>query len=240
VSIISVDLAAREAERTRGRSSIQWIGIVAAFVVAVGIVVFFLHATTRMNVKDLFVDPAAKAQLGSHVGVFSHLGVLALWTGATALVGSVLVAASPNGSRVLLALGGLLAWMAIDDLYLVHEELGGVISRYLLPAVDRRLLEGIIFAVTGVAWIAWLARSRDMLRRDPGVLLLIGALALLGASLTIDVGEILVEEWVRVSEGRMTAVAVIEELLKLGGILLLSVYAMSLARHHVRPEARWN
>jgi hypothetical protein len=201
--------------------------------VAVGALTFVLHNATQMNVKDLFVDPTAKAQLGSHVGLFSHLGVLALWTGATVLVGSALLGSRGAGTRFLLTLGGLLAWLALDDLYLIHEGLGGVIARHVLPSIDRRMLEGVVFAAYGVAWVAWLVRFRRTLLNDTSVLLLL-ALALLGGSVAIDVGEIFVENWVQAHVARITAIAVLEELLKLGGILLLASYSVLIARNHAR------
>lgn len=232
---VSVNLAPREADHTRDHTGIRWMSAIGALVAIIGLLVVVLHTSTRMNVKDLFVDPTAKANLAAHVGVFSHLGVLALWTGATLLVASVLITPRTHGARFVALLAGLLAWMALDDLYLVHEEVGGVISRVLLPAVDRRLLEGVVFAVIGVAWIAFLVRFHREIRRGPGLLLLV-ALAALGASVGVDIGEILVSDWVDANKNRNTAVAVIEDLLKFGGLLLLAVYAGTVARDRIQGE----
>jgi hypothetical protein len=149
------------------------------------------------------------------------------------LVGSALLGSRGAGTRFLLTLGGLLAWLALDDLYLIHEGLGGVIARHVLPSIDRRMLEGVVFAAYGVAWVAWLVRFRRTLLNDTSVLLLL-ALALLGGSVAIDVSEILVENWVQAHVARITAIAVLEELLKLGGILLLASYSVLIARNHAR------
>lgn len=233
MSTVSVDVASREVDQARDHTSTRWVGAIGAFIVILGLLVVMLDSATRMNVKDLFVDPVAKGNLSAHVGVFSHLGVLALWSGATVLCGSVILTPRRNGSRFAAMLAGLLAWMALDDLYLVHEELGGVISRMFLPSVDRRLLEGIVFAAIGVAWIVLLICYRREILQGPVVLLIV-ALASLGASVGIDLGEIVITDWVDASEGRVTVVAVIEELFKLGGILVLTLYAGMVARDRLR------
>lgn len=234
--IVSVGLATREVDRSRGHGVRPWVGGVFAFVVAVGLLVFGLDTGTRMNVKDLFVDPSAKAGFGAHVGLFSHLGVLALWSGATALVGAVLLGVGDGRRRFLLSLGMLLGWLAIDDLYMIHEELGGVVARFVLPSMDRRMLEGIVFAVYGVAWILWLVRYRHAIRSGPAIVLL-AALAMLGGSVGLDVGELFIADWVSASEVRITTVAVAEDVMKLAGILLLASYAMLIASEHLRQGA---
>lgn len=234
--IVSVGLASREVDRSRGLGFRPLVGGVFAFVAAVGLLVFGLDTGTRMNVKDLFVDPSAKAGFGGHVGLFSYLGVLALWSGATALIGAVLLGVGDGRRRFLLSLGMLLGWLAIDDLYMVHEELGGAIARFLLPSMDRRMLEGVVFAVYGVAWILWLSRYRHAIRSGPAIVLLT-ALAMLGGSIGLDVGELFVADWVSASEGRVTTMAVVEDLMKLAGILLLASYAMLIAREHLRRGA---
>lgn len=232
MGFVSVDLAPREVERSRGRIALSWIGGVVLILVAIGLAVMVLDTGTRMNVKDLFVDPSAKAGFGPHVGLFSHVGVLALWTGATALLGPFLFGRQDNRRGFQVSLGVLLAVLAIDDLFMLHEELGGVIARYVLPSMDRRMLEGIVFAAYGVAWVVWLARHRRTIWNGPATMLL-AALAMLGGSVGLDVGELLVSDWIEASEGRITAVVVVEELMKLGGIILLAGYAISVAREHL-------
>src|SRR5690606_28265333 len=137
VGIVSVDLAPRKVDRSRGQVALPWIGGVILFLVAIGVLVFVLDTGTRMNVKDLFVDPSAKAGFGPHVGLFSHLGVLTLWTGATALLGASVLGSRDERPAFQLSLGILLSVLAIDDLFMLHEELGGALARYLLPSMDR-------------------------------------------------------------------------------------------------------
>jgi hypothetical protein len=238
VGIVSVDLAPRKVDRSRGQVALPWIGGVILFLVAIGVLVFVLDTGTRMNVKDLFVDPSAKAGFGPHVGLFSHLGVLTLWTGATALLGASVLGSRDERPAFQLSLGVLLAVLALDDLFMLHEELGGVFARNLLPSMDRRMLEGVVFAAYGVAWVVWLVRYRRSIRTGPAMML-VAALAMLGGSVGLDVGELLVSDWVEASEARITTVVVVEELTKLGGIVLLAGYAITVAREHLlRGDSR--
>src|SRR5690606_7533170 len=137
-----------------------------------------------------------------------------------------------------LSLGVLLAVLALDDLFMLHEELGGVFARNLLPSMDRRMLEGVVFAAYGVAWVVWLVRYRRSILTGPAMML-VAALAMLGGSVGLDVGELLVSDWVEASEARITTVVVVEELTKLGGIVLLAGYAITVAREHLlRGDSR--
>lgn len=239
MGIVSVDLAPRKVDRSRGQVALPWIGGVILFLVAIGVLVFVLDTGTRMNVKDLFVDPSAKAGFGPHVGLFSHLGVLTLWTGATALLGASVLGSRDERPAFQLSLGVLLAVLALDDLFMLHEELGGVFARNLLPSMDRRMLEGVVFAAYGVAWVVWLVRYRRSILRSGRVVMLLAALAMLAGSVGLDVGELLVSDWVEASEARITTVVVVEELTKLGGIVLLAGYAITVAREHLlRGDSR--
>lgn len=242
MGIVSVDLASREVAHQRGHLTRLWVGLVFGFVVTVGLLTFVLDRETGLNVKDLFLDPALKAGLGPHLGLFSHLGVLALWSGATVAFSTALLMrdapqTGPHATRFLLSLGVLMGLLAVDDLYLLHEEVGGLLSRTLLPSIDRRLLEGLVFSVYGVAWGLWLLRYQGFIRRGPAVVLALALGGLVG-SVGIDVGDVLAPGWLHASADRETAVTVLEELLKLSGLLLLAVYAITVAWERLEQETR--
>lgn len=233
MGIVSVDVASGEAGRSGTRSGNRWVWIILSVVAVIGILSFGLHVGTHLNVKDLFVDPIAKAGLSPHVGVFSNLGVLAFWSAATMAVGTSLLMQAGEGRQFLLSLGCLIAILALDDLFHIHEELGGVFARYLFPSIDRRLLEGVVFAVYAVAWGAWIVWNRHRIIRGP-VKFFALAVFMLGASVVVDLAEILAGSWVESSDHRSTAATVIEELLKLGGILFLVSYVLLVVRTNLQ------
>src|SRR5690606_17347913 len=103
--------------------------------------------------------------------------------------------------------------------------------------MDRRMLEGVVFAAYGVAWVVWLVRYRRSILRSGRVVMLLAALAMLAGSVGLDVGELFIADWVSASEVRITTVAAAEDGRKLAGILLLASYAMLIASEHLRRGA---
>lgn len=130
-------------------------------------------------------DPAAAGGLPPYAGFFSHLGVLAWWGAAVACGLAALVARLGPGlpsplADAAAAGGGLSAVLALDDLLLVHEAL-----LPLYAGLDERWA----LAAYGTAALAYLWRFRAVhLGRETG--LLAASLALLAASLVIDLVEL--------------------------------------------------
>lgn len=134
---------------------------------------------------DLLRDPLAVAELRQpecckvYYGAVSNLGVL-MWMGGAAVclfAAAVIVTQGLRpGAVVFLAAAGLLTgFLAIDDLFLVHEN--------VLPAFG--VPEPVTYAAYGMLGLAYLATSwREILNHN--VFLLAAGVVLLGTSVTID------------------------------------------------------
>lgn len=223
----------RVGRRSDGRSHVHrvvpWFVFTLAVLFVSGAIIIAVHYLTEVNVLVLIVDPAAEVGLAPYVGVFTYIGVLALWSGATvSLLASWLTRRSPDQSsewRMLTTFGLLLALLAIDDLFLIHEEIGLALAEGLGRPEDRSLLEAPVFAVYAVLIIAWLIVYRETIFRTAYTLLLLGVAAL-GVSVAIDVGEFVIPDLASATPWMNTTLSVTEELAKLGGIILVTGYAI--------------
>jgi hypothetical protein len=219
----------------RGSLGARWPVVMAILVVAAvvvvtsGAIIVAVHYATDINVLVLVVDPAAEVGLAPYVGVFSYIGILILWSGATvSLLASALarMQRDRSGMGVMLATyGSLLAFLAIDDLFLLHEELGLALAERLGRPEDRSLLEAPIFGVYALVWLVWLARNRVLILKTP-LLLLFAGIGALGISVVIDIGEFVFPELVTATPWMNTTLNIAEELAKLGGIVLMAGYGV--------------
>lgn len=201
------------------------------FIAAVG-------AQPWIDPADLLRDPLAVAELRQpecckvYYGAVSNLGVL-VWMGGAAICLFAAAVVQAQGARaqaaVFLAAAGLLTgFLAIDDLFLVHEN--------VLPALG--VSEPVTYGAYGLLGLVYLAISwREILRHN--VVLLFVGVALLGTSVVID--------WMFHSEHPMRIL--LEDGAKLTGICawvgfhviaawtILSAAAVRPARpdHFVRP-----
>lgn len=57
--------------------------LTASAIVLSGIVILMVHYATGIDVQVLVVDPAAEVDLAPYVGIFTYIGVLIVWSGAT-------------------------------------------------------------------------------------------------------------------------------------------------------------
>lgn len=95
--------------------------IVAASFGAVGSSVGLFHALGR-DWWMLLRDPAAAFGFAPYAGLFSHLGVLALATaGAISIFAAQLLRQGGRQRLMLLCAGLLSLWLAVDDLFMLHE-----------------------------------------------------------------------------------------------------------------------
>ena len=136
-------------------------------------------------VGRLFRDPLAIAEeypFCCHVydGLFSNMGVLLWWTAAVAAGFAALVTARLSKRRhevlVLSVAAGFSAWLALDDLFMLHEK--------LFPKLG--LSQPEILALYGVLAAVYIAFSWRVVLTAAPLLLLMG-IGMLGLSGSFDI-----------------------------------------------------
>ena len=158
-------------------------------------------------------DPAAQAGESPSIGFVSHAGVLLTWAAAVVCLFSGCLVARVRGwteAAPLLVAGVGTAYLALDDLLLLHED--------VFPT-KLGVGQELVLAVYGLAAIAFLWRYKDVLRRHEWPLLALAGGALCG-SLALDVTNYLVSSRVE---------RFLEESLKLFGLTFLGAYLLRLS-----------
>jgi hypothetical protein len=149
-------------------------------VLALVIATVVLGSLAGLERWQLFVDPAEELQ-SVLVGAFSNLGVLLWWT--TVVVTGftwLLLRRDGKSSDVKKMLGAtalLSAYLAMDDLFLLHD--------YVFPE-SLHVPEGLVMGATLLAAAAFFWRFRDVFLRSSDRLVLLVALLFLCASLAVD------------------------------------------------------
>jgi hypothetical protein len=146
--------------------------------VAVLLAVYWVADLRGVRFSHFSGDPVSIANRGRleyYSGALTYVGVLLWWSGAVAGALAALVLRGDPHRGALAALAALTAWLALDDLFLLHETF---FPRRGIP--ERWVVVG--YAVLGVAY-AWLARA--FLRRTDWLLLLTGG-GFLAASAIAD------------------------------------------------------
>lgn len=228
-------LANEPQTRPPARTLVPWLAGIAAVMLALAAVILLVHFTTDVNVRIIVSDPAETALLPEYAGAYSHLGVLVLWTaGVISVVAGVVTRGRrpvDHMSSLFIGLGVLICWLAADDLFMWHEWIGLALAR-LAGATDvhgmRTQLEAVVFAVYGLACLAWAARFRRILARTD-VLLLLLAVVCFGLSMGIDVGTYMFPSFVPDELWAETTLAVAEEKLKLAGTFVMLAYVLRIA-----------
>lgn len=231
MSRITGRMGALQDRRPEFRPAMPWIVFTLAVLFVSGVIVLLVHFGTGVNVEVLTVDPAAEVGLAPYVGVFSYMGILFLWSAATVgLMGYLVLKRSPEHRDVaslLVTFSLLMAWLAIDDLFLIHEEIGLALANALDRPDDRSILETPVFLIYGVALILWLVRFRKtILHKTPYLLLGLG-LGALGLSVAIDLGEYVIPGLADATPWMGTTLNMAEELAKLGGMILMTGYVVT-------------
>lgn len=223
--------------RAQVRTVIPWVVLTFVVVVLSGIAILLVHYLTDINVLVLTVDPAAEVGLAPYVGVFSYIGILAMWSGATVAVFTALLPGRYEMRPFLLSLGLIMALLALDDLFLIHEEIGRELAIAVGSPEDRSLWEAPVFLMYGIIVLAWLWQFRTRILRTPWLLLL-GGLVALGISVTIDIGEFVFPDLAEATPWMGTTIAMVEDLAKLGGLFLFMAYTVVIGRHVIgaRPS----
>lgn len=125
-------------------------------------------------------DPAAITDSRWWLGLLSNLGIM-MWAAATGMcaVGTYFLyrsGASGRGTLFLLASTGMCLALALDDAFMLHEE--------VLPA-HLRISERVTYGAYAVMMVAYVVLFRRTLRRTDYVVLL-ASLACYAASIAID------------------------------------------------------
>ena len=113
-----------------------------------------------------------------YAGVVSNIGVLAWWTGAVAaLLGGAVLRQRRSPAALPLLLGGILTgWLALDDFFVVHEE--------LLPDLVG-VPEKAVYGAYALALLAYVIVFRRFFR-GPRAAILVASGVLFAASIGFD------------------------------------------------------
>lgn len=137
--------------------------------------------STSVSVSYLIRDPTAVIGVPFYAGAISSIGVLLWWSAATVcLVGAVVLhreGRSLEERRFLLCAGALTVLLALDDLFLLHEE---VAPLYL------GLDDSVVYASYAVLAAAMFVGFQRVVRASDFLLLLL-ALACFSGSILVDV-----------------------------------------------------
>jgi len=157
----------------------RWLA--AVFVPAAGLLVLIAigGATGYLNFRSLMADATTLGGLHPFSGAMSNLGVLLWWTAASICLFSAAIVRGRGDAGAfgfLLSAGALTAYVALDDLFRIHET---VAPRY------ARIPEEAIYAALGLAAGLHLVVYRRLIR-GTDYRLLAAALVLLAASTVMD------------------------------------------------------
>jgi len=215
---------------------------VLGVVAALGMGMWALHESIGLDVRMLLRDPAETAMLPEYAGALSYLGVLLLWSAGLGglFTAAMLRFAGRPAWHLFAGLGVGCCWLAADDLFMIHEWMGLVLSRLVGAEneyLGRTRLEGVVFALYGVVAVVWLVRNRTMILRGEWVLLAFG-IGCLGLSVGIDVGEYILPGLASAGQALETAMTYAEELMKIAGILFMVVYIARASSATIRDLLR--
>ncbi|RDI59906.1 hypothetical protein [Microvirga subterranea] len=199
---------------------------VAAINAALLALALFLSSRTGIDPSSFYGDPNAVARQSFAMGFLSNTGAIAWISAASISLFSWWLrrsfAADDRDSWSLLLFGLLTAWLGLDDLLMFHDGLADHlgISQLAFVSVD---------AVMAMAWVATALLSPS--RFGSNSLLLILAVAGLGGSLVID-------QSIDAELLYFPGASLIEDVVKLTGIMFWAAYALNLSHGHVAALLR--
>jgi hypothetical protein len=194
----------------------------------------FLHFEGHVSVYRLISDPAPFVGMPWYFGSLSQAGVL-IWIASASVCAFAARLLWNSGaldqrrlSRLLTILGAGSLWMALDDLLLIHEQLG----RLMFDQESRHTGEALVFGAYALMMLGCLVRYRECVEQTE-VAILFAALLSLAASVAIDTvlqldigGNNFILEIVLSRSWGGPTIDIIEDLLKLnGGMLMLAYFA---------------
>jgi hypothetical protein len=171
-------------------------------------------AVSERSFRYYTLDPAVTLGGSPLVGLTSQIGVLLAWgAGAVSLFAGALVARVWSWRRALplLAVGAGTAFVAVDDLFLLHEA--------VFPE-KLHIDETLVYLAYASVTLAVIRRYRDVLLADEWPLLAL-SLAMLGGSVLLDVDFGTLYDDDRVNW--------LEDSLKLFGLAFLCAYLLRLS-----------
>lgn len=151
-------------ERARDR----WFAFTVAYGVALATLAlaFAAAAATKYRVGFFTQDPIAALNGPIYAGFVSSVGVLLWWTGAVACLLAAIRLRRTRAFVPLLAAGTFTAWLALDDLFQIHEE--GITAA-------TGLSEKVVYVAYGLLFLLFLRLFRPLL--DRGRLIVLGVAA---------------------------------------------------------------
>jgi hypothetical protein len=214
------------------RSNTWIIATVGLITLGTSLFIAFLHFEEHVSVYRLISDPAPFVGMPWYFGSLSHAGVL-IWTASAAVCAFAAMLLWNSVSRDRRRLSRLLAilgvgslWMALDDLLLIHEQIG----RLMFDDDSRHTGEALVFGAYALLMLGCLVWYRETVAQTE-VALLLAAIVSLGVSVTIDTvlqldmggNNYFLEIVLSRSWGGPT-IDIIEDLLKLNGGMLMLAY----------------
>jgi len=175
---------------------------------------------------EALLDPAYSTGASPWLGVLSHAGVL-VWTVAAAAAWTASTEPDrPDWARSWLARAAVVSGVAaLDDLFLVHEQLGA-----LLPGGERAVL-----ASAGLAVLAVLTPGAARLAQRPDVVVLAVAAVLFLTSVVLDAAE---GAWSRLLGTPPETVMLVEEVAGFAGVTVWAGYLGRLVSATRRDQSR--
>lgn len=159
-----------------------WLALIVWLLVGLAILVpvVLIGQASGRSFRFLFSDMAEQARVNSLTGIMSSLTGLA-WVVAATVFGFTAALAGPKDERgpgrgFFIGFALLSIWLALDDVFLIHDYLA---FRYFGYGEALALLPLLVFALV-LAGLFW----RDLF--GAGLPVVAGAVGLLGASLMFD------------------------------------------------------
>ena len=216
----------------------RWVALVLAIVGLLGAIILLIHFATDINVRIILSDPAETALLPEYAGWYSNLGVLVLWSSSIfSFVSSRYGWFEIHERRRFVTwFAAILAVIAIDDLFMIHEWIGLKLAQ-LTEANDlasaRSALEIFVFALYVLAGAYWVWRYRRDIVQSPWPLLALGLLGF-AVSIGLDLLPYVSDRFEPNSMVVETTMAVLEDLIKLVGIGGLATYGYLIGVPHLQ------
>lgn len=211
----------------------RWLALVLGTVFLLGVVILVIYYSSHVNVRVILSDPAETALLPEYAGLYSSIGVIVLWTAAiVGFVSSRFGEFVSQAHRTFLATyAGIIGFLALDDLFMIHEW-GGLILARISGASDiasaRSALEALVFALYIFAFVVWMWKYRVRIWNSPWPLLALGGLGF-AASIGLDLAPYILPSLENQPLRIETLLAVAEDLFKMVGIGGMAAYGFAMA-----------
>lgn len=136
-------------------------------------ILLVVHFTTDVSFSVFLDDPVSFLNAPSYIGLASNLGILIWCASAAIMIFAYLVlrrkGVANKTASFLLAFGLIGLWLAIDDLYMVHEAVGdGFLAAF---GTSDDVGEGATFVVYMLIFFYFVFRYRYVISRTDYLLL---------------------------------------------------------------------